>query len=239
MIEIFEVGDGVTLKYDTETGHTEFHSKGGTLWRDWIERTRTYNLLIRSIRVAEGTVFLPEDSSHCFCGLEELETLDLNGFDTSRVINMNSMFYNCQSLTDLDLSGFDTSRATNMQDMFAGCVSLTHLDLKHFNTSNVIDMSWMFYRCSGLTSLDLSGFNTAKATDIRSMFEDCKRMTHLDLRSFDTSRVTSMTQMFANCRDMQRIIMNPAIHEEVDTYQMFHHCDAAIIWDADLESGTD
>ena len=37
---------------------------------------------------------------------------------------MLQMFYNCNALTSLDLSGWDTSKVTDMRYMFAGCSAL-------------------------------------------------------------------------------------------------------------------
>ena len=46
-----------------------------------------------------------------------LTSLDVSGWDTSNVTNMNNMFYICRSLTSLDVSGLDTSNVTNMYNM--------------------------------------------------------------------------------------------------------------------------
>ena len=37
---------------------------------------------------------------------------------------MFQMFYNCNALTSLDLSGWETSNVTNMDNMFKGCSAL-------------------------------------------------------------------------------------------------------------------
>ena len=51
--------------------------------------------------------------------------------------SMACMFYGCNWIRTLDLSGFDTSDVTNMQGMFDLCGSLTTLDLSGFDTGNV------------------------------------------------------------------------------------------------------
>ena len=231
MTNTLTVGKDVTLKYDTKRRHAELYSDNGTLWPDWTRYIKTDKLWIKSIHVAEGTVFLPEDSSYCFCGLTELRTLDLSNFDTSGVINMHNMFYNCPNLIDLNLSGFDTSNVTNMHEMFGRCLGLKHLDLRNFNTSNVIDMSWMFCNCTNLTELDLSSFDTSRVTDMKSMFEGCGRLTSLDLRGFNTSKVTFMTKMFAECGNMRQIVMNPIVNKETGTCEIFQDCNAEVIWE--------
>jgi len=79
--------------------------------------------------------------------------IDLSNFDTSQVINMESMFSDCSSLYSLRLSNFNTSKVNNMKSMFSGCSKLTSLDLSNFNTSKVTSMEFMFSRCSSLYSL--------------------------------------------------------------------------------------
>ena len=124
------------------------------------------------------------------------------GSNTSKVTNMNDMFYFCTSLTSLDVSRFNTSNVTSMKSMFGGCKGLTSLDVSNFNTSNVTNMNHMFYGCSGLTSLDLSNFNTSNVTDMSQMFVGCNKITSLDLSNFNTSKVTDMTYMFSGCTSL-------------------------------------
>ena len=127
------------------------------------------------------------------------KTIKFNGFDTSKVTDMGSMFSRCRNITSLDLSGWDVSNVTDMYDMFGGCISLTSLDLSGLNTSKVTDMSDMFSSCRSLTSLDLSGLNTSKVTDMSDMFQWCDSLTSLNLSSFVTSSVNNMSGMFYGC----------------------------------------
>ena len=110
-----------------------------------------------------------------------LTTVDLSGWNTSKVTNMFFMFQDYSSLTTLDLSNFDTSNVTGMGYMFKDCSSLTSLDLSNWNTTNVTGMSSMFYNCSSLTSLDLSNWNTSNVTDMSSMFNYCWKLSNLTL----------------------------------------------------------
>ena len=59
---------------------------------------------------------------------------------------MSNMFYWCHSLTSIDVSGFDTSNVTDMNYMFYYCWYLTSLDISGLDTSNVTDMNHMFGR---------------------------------------------------------------------------------------------
>jgi len=60
-----------------------------------------------------------------FSGCSGLRTLDLSGFNTSKVKNMGSMFYNCSGLTAIYRgSGWSTAKVTSGSSMFTGCTSL-------------------------------------------------------------------------------------------------------------------
>ena len=122
--------------------------------------------------------------------------------------NMVGMFSSCSSLTSLDLSGFDTSKVTDMSSMFSGCSSLTSVDLSSFDTSKVTRMDAMFNSCRPLTSLDLSGFDTSQVTNMGNMFSTCSGLTGLDLSSLDTSKVTSMGGMFGSCSSLRLLAIS-------------------------------
>ena len=68
---------------------------------------------------------------------------------------MYGMFAGCWSLTSLDVSGFDTSKVTNLKEMFYGCGSLTSLDLRSFDTADAERMEAMFDGCSALKTVRL------------------------------------------------------------------------------------
>ncbi|MBQ1768978.1 MAG: BspA family leucine-rich repeat surface protein, partial [Oscillospiraceae bacterium] len=154
-----------------------------------------------------------------------LTSLDVSGFDTSRVTNMSGMFLYCQSLTSLDVSGFDTSKVTDMGYMFYNCSRLTSLDLSGWNTSSVTNMGSMFALCSGLTSLDLTGWDTSSVTDMSYMFESCGGLTSLDLSRWNTSSVKNMRDMFHNCYSLTSLDLSGWNTSSVtDMSEMFNNC---------------
>ena len=128
-----------------------------------------------------------------------LLTIDFSGVDTSKVTNMNSMFFNCDKLTSINVNYFDTSQVTTMDGMFEKCESLTSLDVSNFDTSKVTDFNCMFSECSSLTSLDVSKFVTSSAEEMESMFYMCSALTSLDVSNFNTALVESMEMMFCGC----------------------------------------
>ena len=165
------------------------------------------------------------DMSYMFYECNWLENLNLSGFDTSKVTDMSSMFCNCDGLTTLDVSNFNTSSVTNMRSMFES-IKLTSLDLSTFNTSAVTDMAYMFYSCVWLENLKLSSFDTSEVTDMSYMFYYCEGLKKLDLRNFDTSKVTNMQGMFENSEFLTSIDVSSFDTSAVTNMRyMFQGCD--------------
>ena len=113
----------------------------------------------------------------------------------SNVTNMRGIYYNNNSKS-IDVSGLNTSKVTNMESIFYNCRNLKSLDVSNFITSNVTDMKYMFYYLENLTSLDLSNFDTSKVTNMYYMFYNCKKLKRLDIRNFDFTNVRTYTNMF-------------------------------------------
>lgn len=161
-----------------------------------------------------------------FYDCSNLISLDLSGFDTSKIRDMGSMFRGCSSLTSLNLNGFDTSNVRYMHDMFEGCSSLASLDLSGVDTGNVAGMGWMFRGCSSLTDLNLEGLDTSNVTDMRSMFEGCSSLRSLDLSGFNTSKVTDMSRMFSECKSLEKIDLSALnVCAVINTDNMLSVCD--------------
>lgn len=173
------------------------------------------------------TVYLPSYCKTLFYNCAALTSLDMSGFDTSKVTTMQQMFRGCTSLTSLDLSMFDTGSVTSMAEMFYDDSALTSLNVSSFRTGNVVDMGMMFHNCSSLTSLDVSGFDTGKVTSMKATFQVCSGLTSLNLRNFDTSSVTDMTAMFNCCRKLQALDLSSFNTSKVTNMQAFcNECNA-------------
>ena len=143
-----------------------------------------------------------------FKNCTSLESLDINNFNTSKVINMNSMFYGCSSLISLFISDFDTLNLISMSDMFRDCSSLISLNLSKFKTSNVENMMNLFNGCKSLISLDITNFDTTKVTNMISMFSECYELKELDITNFITINVKEMNSMFKDCRSLASLNIN-------------------------------
>lgn len=163
-----------------------------------------------------------------FGGCSSLTNLDVSKFNTSKVTNMNSMFYNCKFST-IDVSYFNTRNVTDMNSMFSTCDNLESLDVTNFNTSKVTDMSFMFQSTKKLKNLDLSNFNTSNVTSMREMFCECENLVSLNLSNFNTERVTNMECMFEACKKLINLDISNFNTEQVTNMKaMFRNCDTIV-----------
>ncbi len=109
-----------------------------------------------------------------FAGCNNLDSLDVTGFNTSMVIDFEYMFWACSSLPVINVSSLNTTNAASMKQMFSQCCAIQYLDLSGFDTSGVADMKAMFWKSNALiciTNIDSTGANNPGGRD--SIFTDC------------------------------------------------------------------
>ena len=197
------------LEYDS-TSDTEIFG-----WFDPVIETFYYYSLADKVE-------LHSNSSMMFLDLINLADIDLSGFDTRDVTNMQNMFRNT-GLTSLDLSSLNTENVIDMAGMFYDVKNLTNLDLTPLNTSNVTDMHYMFTNMNSLTSINLSRINTSKVTNMTGMFWGVKSLPTLDLSKFDTRNVTDMSQMFLYAEKITNLDLSSFDTSKVTTmFNMFN-----------------
>lgn len=119
--------------------------------------------------------------------------------------NANAMFKDMSYLETLDLNGLDTSQVTNMSSMFDVCSNLTSLDVSNFNTSNVTDMSIMLSGLYRIKSLNLTSFDTSNVTDMSNMLNYNRNLIDLYL-NFDISSVESIYFIFDSDDNLTNVV---------------------------------
>ena len=123
-------------------------------------------------------------------------------WDTSNITSAKYTFENCSSLTTIDLSGFNTTKIKSFAGFFKGCSSLISLDVSKLGTSNSTNFSQMFRDCHLLEVIDVSNFKTGKATSLQEMFFNCYSVQNLDVSSWDTSSNKSLFGIFTRCKSL-------------------------------------
>ena len=150
--------------------------------------------------LADGTIYLPADSTYLFANMTALTEVDTTNLDTSRVTDMRRLFSGDTKLRTVDTGSWDTSKVTSMNGMFMSCQSLQALNVSGWDTSKVTNMYAMFYYCRTLPTLDVSNWDVGNVTNMEFTFSGCEQFTTLDVADWDVSKVTSFDAFFQSSR---------------------------------------
>lgn len=153
-----------------------------------------------------------------------IESIDLHNFVTSKVTNMDYMFYGATFLKQVDLSCLCTENVGYMIGLFSGCKSFESLDLRDFNTSQVKSMSCMFANCTNLKSVLVDNFDVSKVCSMSNMFIGCSNLESLDLSSFNTDSIKFMDKMFNGCKRLFDLKFNYKQDGNITKSGMFIGC---------------
>ena len=166
-----------------------------------------------------------KDCSNMFYNCENIKSIDLSKFNTSKTVNMENMFYNCQNLKEINISNLNTKNVINTSNMFFNCINLIELDLNSFDTKNIINISGMFFGCEQLNKLNISNFPTDNVTDMSNLFKNCNKLSNIDLSSFNTNKVKNMSGMFSMCENLELLDLSIFSTENVERMdEMFNFC---------------
>lgn len=133
-------------------------------------------------------------------GVKFINTDGTTLFNTSKVQDFSSMFFNCEAMRTIDLSSLSFALAENLVSMFEDCSSLETIGIGNIfeMITKVVNMENMFRSCSSLVSFD---FNTTKQIPVSSLascFENCTSLTNI-VNLFTTSDLKSISKMCSNC----------------------------------------
>ena len=132
-----------------------------------------------------------------FYNCKSLESLDLTTFDTSSVTFIGWMFYTCYSLKIIKFPEiFNTSQVVSMKSMFYDCNSIISLNLSTFDTSKVTDMSYMFGNCHNLKYLDIPNFSPINLKVMTQMFYNMSSLIFLNINSLEINGKTTTKKSF-------------------------------------------
>ena len=97
---------------------------------------------------------------------------NISKWNTSRITDMNHLFYNFNLNILPDISKWNTSNVKDLSFIFAECDSLISLPaISNWNTSNLINMKGMFGLCYSLKSIpNISKWDFSKVTDMSFLF---------------------------------------------------------------------
>ena len=132
--------------------------------------------------------------------MKNVVSIDFTYFNSSSIIDINSLFKNYVSLETIIFSNFNISLVNNMNELFTGCSNLTEIDLSMLNTTLVIDMHNMFYGCTNLKLIDLYNVKMDNLITAHKMFKNLDNLKYIDLIDVDNS-VNNITETELNIKD--------------------------------------
>ena len=142
----------------------------------------------------------------------ELKYLNLSGWDTHNVANMQNMFqFNGQLRTIDGLTDWDTRSVTTMANMFAR-TGVRHLNLTSFDSASLVEIDGAFAQMSDLERIEFgTQFTVAKVTQINSLFNDDAKLKVLDLSHFNMQNIEQNWQMLAGLTSLQTLTLGPGL----------------------------
>lgn len=161
------------------------------------------------------------------------DELDLSGWKTRDVNNLNNFLSGMQAKKIKFSSDFKTNNVEKMASMFSGNSRLTSIEgLEYFDTAKVKNMSNMFAGVSSMESLDLSTFSTAALTEMKGMFSGMSSLTSLTLGgSFTANDVADFTNTFKGLTKLQTIDLSNLTSTPTDMSNMFESSSGAKVID--------
>ena len=151
------------------------------------ERYNNYNsfLDLTDIDISEL-----KNLSRIFGRLNNLEVVDISGWDTSNVIYMNDMFLECENIKKIiGIEHLDVSKLENADSMFSYCEKLVELDLTNWNPI-LLKTAWnMFSYCSNLKIIkNVENWQLPNIQDAAYMFYKCTKL-DVDLSNWDLTKI--------------------------------------------------
>ena len=150
-----------------------------------------------------------------FFNLQWKGVLDFEGLDTSKVVDMNSVF---DAALVTEIKNLDTSNVVDMGYIFKSYSGLT---IPQLNTSKVVNMEGMFTHCRKLTTVPQ--MDTSNVRYMQGMFDTCDLLTTIP--QMDTSKVIKMNDMFSWCSSLTTIPQMDTSNV-VNMSGMFNYCDS-------------
>lgn len=212
---------------------------------------------LKSVNLAQMKTNSVTNMGNMFSGCDELESVDLSGINTPNVESMWAMFDQCKNLTTitgLEDEGFNTSKVTDMNrmfydceklelpesatkalevgsvtrmsSMFANCKSIRKIDLSNTDAdgTHLEYMAQCFKGCTNLESINLKGITFSSIDDGKSnrIFEDCSSLKEIDLSGFSA---VSGYMLFTNCSSLKKILFpEGGLQLSTNLWAMFQGC---------------
>ena len=122
-----------------------------------------------------------------FYELPKVERIDISGWNTSNARNFINTFAGCIKLKEIiGIEDLDTSNVVELTNMFYQCQSLETLDVSKWKTKKVDSITGFVNRCNKLKTIKgLENWDYENLSWVTYAFSDCPLLDNIDLSSWD------------------------------------------------------
>ncbi|MEI0525916.1 BspA family leucine-rich repeat surface protein [Brachyspira murdochii] len=161
---------------------------------------------------------LIKDMSGLFSGSKRKDFSGIETWDTSNVVNMNSMFSFASNFNH-NINNWNVSNVENMGYMFRDAAKFNQ-PLDKWNVHKVKIMNYMFNDAFSFNQ-DISSWNVESVKDMSYMFRGCSKFNQT-LNSWNVSNVENMYCMFVQASEFNQPLNDWDISNVKDTSYMFY-----------------
>ena len=136
--------------------------------------------------------------------------IDLTDIDISELDDLSDIFTRLNEVEVIDISGWDTSNVTSMDNMFRKCAKLKNIiGIENLDVSKLEDATSMFYCCKNLVELDLTNWNPVSLQHTYEMFSGCSNLKIIEnIENWQLPNIKSVRQMFYKCAKLDVDLSN-------------------------------
>ena len=136
--------------------------------------------------------------------------LDLTDIDISELDNLSSIFGILNNVEVVDISGWDTSNVTTMAYIFSHCIKLKKIiGIENLDVSKLEKTNFMFSGCENLVELDLTNWNPVSLQNARQMFYNCSNLKIIkNIENWQLPNIKDVSYMFCDCAKLDVDLSN-------------------------------
>lgn len=170
-------------------------------------------------------------ASYLFYDLQNLKTVDLSEWDTSKVAYADCMF-KFTGIQSMDLSNKEFPRLCFARQLLCDCSNLESVNLSGMKAPRLRSMESFlrfFSKGSRLTEVDFGDLHIPMVTNMSGWFFGCGALTNVNFEGMQTGKLKSLQSMFYGCysidsENMQKIVNRLDVSQVQTMQTMFAYC---------------
>ena len=184
-----------------------------------------YDSNFTDIKLANTCICTEDTLSALICNCPNLTSVDFTGMNTENSKTARWMVYHCSNLQYINLGGIDTSKVVDMASMFSHLYKLTKIEGLHkIDTSSAVNISRMFSCLESIEELDLSELDFSNVTNMDNIFEFNANLKKINMPGLKNKSNIKMQGVFSNCAKLQFINMQNFIDCDSSIFYQIMQC---------------